>query len=66
LGKTQFKTSIREEKQNVLRIILNCFDKMNVLNAEIYTEFHSVLYRIDRVIDAILGGNAAVHFKLRS
>jgi len=37
-----------------------------VLNAEIYTEFHSVLYRINRVIDAILGGNAAVHFKLRS
>lgn len=64
MGKTQFKTSILEEKQNVLRIILNRLDKMNALNAQMYTEFRSVLYRVDLVIDAILGGNASVHLKL--
>jgi enoyl-CoA hydratase/carnithine racemase len=54
----EFKTLILEEKQNVLRIILDRPDKMNALNAEMSTELRSVLDRVDRVVDAILAGNA--------
>jgi len=37
---------------------------MNALNAQMYTEFRSILDRVDRVIDAILGGNTTVLLKL--
>jgi 2-(1,2-epoxy-1,2-dihydrophenyl)acetyl-CoA isomerase len=47
LGQSKFKTLIVEEKQNVLRIILNRPDKMNALNAEMYAELHSVLDMVE-------------------
>jgi 2-(1,2-epoxy-1,2-dihydrophenyl)acetyl-CoA isomerase len=47
LGQSKFKTLIVEEKQNVLRIILNRPDKMNALNAEMYAEIHSVLDMVE-------------------
>lgn len=37
---------------------------MNALNGQMYTEFRSILERVDRVIDAILGGNTTVLLKL--
>jgi len=59
LGQTKFKALILEEKQNVLRIILNRPDKMNALNAEMCTELPSFRARVNRVLDAILADNAA-------
>jgi len=51
LEQTEFNTLILEEKQNVLRIILNRPDKMNALNAEMYAELHRVLDRVERSPD---------------
>lgn len=48
MGQTKFNTLILEEKQNVLRIILNRPDKMNALNAEMYGELHGVLDGVER------------------
>lgn len=47
LGQTKFETLILEEKQNVLRIILNRTDKMNALNAQMYAELHAVLDMVE-------------------
>lgn len=47
MGQSKFKTLIVEEKQNVLRIILNRPDKMNALNVEMYAELHSVLDMVE-------------------
>ena len=48
MSQTKFRTLILEEKQNVLRIILNRPDKMNALNAEMYAELHNVLDMVER------------------
>ena len=48
MEQTKFETLILEEKQNVLRIILNRPDKMNALNAEMYRDLHSVLDMVER------------------
>ena len=43
----KLRTLILNEKQNVLRIILNRPDKMNALNADMYAELNSVLDKVE-------------------
>jgi 2-(1,2-epoxy-1,2-dihydrophenyl)acetyl-CoA isomerase len=44
----KLRTLILEEKRNVLRITLNRREKMNALNAEMYSELHSVLDLVEK------------------
>ena len=47
MGQAKYNTVILEEKQNILRIILNRPDEMNALNAEMYAELYRVLDMVE-------------------